>query len=86
MSAAAAAARLRVRRRPDGWDAAATLADLLLHRRRLSLHDEHLPGVAIGVLDPDLVLQRVAALGVLFGQRLEPAAATSSLLATCTPK
>ena len=43
-------------------------------RRAVALDDEHLPHVAVGILDPDLVLDRVAARGVLFGAGLEPVA------------
>src|SRR5579864_3637048 len=44
---------------------------LLLGDSRIRLHEEHLPCVAVRVLDPDFVLQRVAAFGVVFGERLE---------------
>src|SRR6188508_2751172 len=50
-----------------------------LHDRRVLLHDEDLPRVAVRILDPDLVLESVTAGGVLLAQGeqtggLEPAA------------
>ena len=37
----------------------------------VALHDEDLPHVAVGILDPNLVLERVAARRVLLGARLQ---------------
>src|SRR5277367_664388 len=47
----------------DSRDAAAGGAHL--RGGGLSLYDEDLPGVAVRILDPDLVLEGIAALGVL---------------------
>src|SRR5579872_286048 len=71
-STAAATAGLRGLGVRNPRNAAAALAGWLLHHGNLTLYDEHLPGIAVGILDPHLVLKRVAAFGVFFGERLEP--------------
>ena len=55
----------------EGAQQAAAVFAVVVHRCGVRLHDEDLPHVAVGVLDPNLVLHRVAARGVLLGERLE---------------
>src|SRR5580692_663740 len=70
--AAAATARLASSLVLNNGYAASGLGGALLHQGRLALDYEDLPRVSVRVFYPDLVLKRVAALGVPFGERLEP--------------
>src|SRR5580704_12776837 len=64
-SAAAATTGLHVGAAGDVRNAAPGLRDLLLHDGGFALDHEDLPRVPVGILDPHLVLQRVATLRVL---------------------